>query len=448
MKNKDFRIIKKVPFLRFIRNSGAITKDPIGYHKLFYEEYGDTFVILQLKNPVVLSRDVKVAEHILKKNHKNYHKSPYQSKNLAEYIGNGLLTANGAYWLKQRRLIQPAFHRERLERLLVIIAHTVKEQLEVLPLGKAVEVLPIMSTLAFDVVAKSLFHVATMEKKMEELKQIIVEIQEFIVMEIRQPHKRLWFRLNGSKGHHMQLVKRSRTLIQSLVDERRESNAKGYEHDDLLQMLLEARYENGEGMLDETLIDEIIILFVAGHETTANALTFALHLLGAHPDCLIKVRKEAKTVADSKGDLMGQMSQYTYTRACVEEAMRLYPPAWITDRVALEDDEIAGYKIKKGTTIGVSFYEIHRNPLFWDEPNEFRPERFLEESRKENTSYYFPFGAGPRFCIGNNFALYEMIMTVAEMARRFELDDCTESLSLKPLITLKPQGIKMRFNAI
>ena len=443
---KKYKNVKKVPFLSFLKNSGAITKDPIGHHRVFYEKYGDTFTILQLKNPVVLSREVEVAQHILKKNHKNYHKSPYQSKNLSEYIGNGLLTANGAYWLKQRRLIQPAFHRERLERLLTIIAETVEKQLTVLPSNKTLEVLPLMSALAFDVVAKSLFQVTTIDQKMEELKQIIAEIQEFIVTEIRQPHKRWWFRLNGSKGHHMQLVQKSRSVIQSLLDERRESQSKGKKHDDLLQMLLDAKYEDGEGMSDTTLIDEIIILFVAGHETTANALTFALHLLATHPEALQQVKEEAAVVKVSTDDLMERMAQYKYTRACIEEAMRLYPPAWITDRVALADDEVAGYKIKKGTTIGVSFYEIHRNPEFWTTPNEFQPKRFLEENRKESSGHYFPFGAGPRFCIGNNFALYEMIMTIAQIASQFELQDHTETLTLKPLITLKPEGVKMRFS--
>ncbi len=440
-----YKKIKKVPFLSFIKNSGTITKDPIGHHQLFYKKYGDTFTILQLKNPVVLSREVAVAQHILKKNHKNYHKSPYQSKNLSEYIGNGLLTANGAYWLKQRRLIQPAFHRERLERLLAIIAQTVEKQLADLPRNKTVEVLPLMSTLAFDVVAKSLFQVATIDEKMEELKHIIAEIQEFIVTEIRQPHKRWWFWLNGSKGRHMQLVKKSRNIVLSLIQERRKSEVSATHHDDLLQMLLEARYEDGTQMDDETLIDEIIILFVAGHETTANALTFALRLLANHPEAVVQIREEATAAMTGTEDLMARMSQYKYTRACVEEAMRLYPPAWITDRVALEDDEIAGYKIKKGTTVGVSFYEIHRNPSLWEQPEAFRPERFLEENRKEISGHYFPFGAGPRFCIGNNFALYEMIMAIAQIATQFELQDHTKAMTLKPLITLKPEGVKMTF---
>ncbi len=443
-----YKKIKKVPFLSFLKNSSAITKDPIGHHRVFYEKYGDTFVLLQLEKPIILSREVEVAQYILKNNHKNYHKSRYQSKNLSEYIGNGLLTANGAYWLKQRRLIQPAFHRARLERLLSIIDETLKRQLGELPTDQDVEVLPLMSKLAFDVVAKSLFQVTTIDHKMEQLKDIIADVQGFIVKEIRQPHKRWWFRVNGSKGLHMELVKKSREIIQSLINERRKSESDGHRYDDLLQMLLEARYEDGGVMSDDTLIDEIIILFVAGHETTANALTFTLHLLGTHPEVLKKIQQEAKDVVESATDLMGRIAQYKYTRACIEEAMRLYPPAWITDRVALEDDEVCGYKIKKGTTIGVSFYEIHRDPRLWDKPNEFRPERFLEENRKETSGNYFPFGAGPRFCIGNNFALYEMIMTIAKIAQQFELKDHTQAVVLNPLITLKPEGIQMSFSKL
>ena len=437
--------IQKVPFLSFIANSGKITRDPLNYHKEYYKKYGDTFTILELKNPVMLSRDVNVAEHILKKNHRNYHKSPYQSKNLSEYIGNGLLTANGDYWLQQRRLIQPAFHKERLEKLLKIIDDTIVAHIKEFPKNQMISALPLMSNLAFDVVAKSLFQLETIDDEMEELKAIIADIQVFIVTEIRQPHKRWWFQFNGSKGHNMQLVARSREIILNVIKARRTSEAS---HDDLLQMLLDARYEDGSGMSDETLIDEIIILFVAGHETSANALTFTLHLLAQNPDKIQKIKNEVDTATNSSKEFLERLKQFEYTKACVEESLRLYPPAWVTDRVALEDDQIGDFEIKAGTTIGVSFYEIHRDPQFWTDAEKFVPERFLGDLRKESMKHFYPFGAGPRICIGNNFAMFEMIIAIAKIVAHFSITTDTNKITLKPLIALKPEGVNIKFTPL
>ena len=205
-----------------------------------------------------------------------------QTKFLSKYVGKGLLTSSGDYWLKQRRLIQPAFHREKLQKLVAIMDGTIEKQLENIQLNKVIDSYPIMNELAFHVVAKSLFNYSSDDNTMHRLQEIIETLQDFIIREIRQPHKKWWYQVTGLVKKHMELVKESRDIINKVIDERRVSEK---EHDDLLDMLLKAKYEDdGTSMTNEQLIDEILIFFVAGHETTANALTFTIHLIARNPE--------------------------------------------------------------------------------------------------------------------------------------------------------------------
>jgi cytochrome P450 len=240
----------------------------------------------------------------------------------------------------------------------------------------------------------------------------------------------------------MALVQESRDIINKVIDERRVSEK---QHDDLLDMLLKAKYEeDGTSMNNEQLIDEILIFFVAGHETTANALTFTFHLLAKHPEILKKAVAEVDNIDDSLSH-MEKLAKLNYVKNCVEETMRLYPPAWITDRVAIEDDSFAGFNIEKGTMIGVSFYELHRNKKYWKNPDDFIPERFSEENRKETAGHYFPFGAGPRMCIGNGFALYEMMLSVYAVLKKYHIETDQKTVEVAPLITLKPINVTLKF---
>ena len=194
---------------------------------------------------------------------------------------------------------------------------------------------------------------------------------------------------------------------------------------------------------------KILILFVAGHETTANALTFTLKLLAQNQPELEKVEKEileAENLKTLKLSALLHISKLNYTKCCIEESMRLYPPAWITDRVNIEDDQLDEYHLKKGTIIGASIYEVHRNVKYWNQPESFQPERFLEEHRKEILPYYMPFGAGPRLCIGNNFAMFEMTLAINAIINKFHISTDNDHIDVNPLITLKPVGIKLKFD--
>lgn len=443
--NKKYNYPKQLSIFRFLLNAESIRKNPIPFHKKYFEQFGDAFSLKIGKTKhVILSRDNEVAEYILQKNQKNYQKSELQTKFISKYLGKGLLTANGDFWLKQRRLIQPAFHKQKMNQLVQNMQQTIISELKDLPEDKEVALFPIMNQLAFNVVAKSLFHISSIEEKMDRLKVIISKVQSFLIKEIRVPHKAFWFKISGQIKKHKEMALETDVIIKEIVENRIKSDEK---HNDLLEMLLETRYEEtGEPMSTQQLIDEIKILFIAGHETTANALTFTFHLLANHPQIQQKGLDEILEIESQTSDIVEQLQKMTYINAVINESMRLYPPAWITDRENIEDDELLGYQIKGKTLIGVSFYELHRNPKYWKNPEEFNPERFLGEQKKESYKYFYPFGAGPRMCIGLGFAMYEMSLTLSHIVKKYKVSSNKKDIQINPLITLKPVGATVTFS--
>lgn len=433
----------KVPFYKFLFNASSIAKNPIPFHNEIFEKYGESVTV---KSPfyghIVLSRDASVARHILQKKHKVYHKSKIQTKYLSKYVGYGLLTSSGDYWLQQRRLIQPAFHKEKIQGLVSIIASSINDQIANIKSNKLIDLYPLMNELAFEVVAKSLFNFSADKDTLKRLQFIIEKLQLFIVKELRKPFSRFKYWLKGDIRYHMKLVKESRVIIHTIIEQRRNSTE---QHDDLLDMLLHAQYEDGSHMTNDQLIDEILILFVAGHETTANALTFTLKLIAEHKEILGRVQEEIVMVSALNMSPLAQLKELNYIKCCVEESMRLYPPAWITDRVNINDDQLDQYFLKKGTIVGASIFEIHRNKKYWKHPEKFDPERFNDENRKEALPYYMPFGAGPRLCIGNNFAMYEMILAIKAIIEQYDISSDAKAIGVNPLITLKPVDIQLKF---
>ncbi|WP_017498168.1 cytochrome P450 [Flavobacterium sp. WG21] len=443
--NKKYKYPNKLSIVRFFLDAEGVRRNPIPYHKRYFDQFGDSFSLqIGRSKHLILSRDNEIAQHILQKNQRNYHKSKFQSVYLSKYLGKGLLTVDGDFWLKQRRLIQPAFHKQKMNQLVENMNETIVSELKELEEEKCIDLFPVMSQLAFNVVAKSLFHLSISEEKLNRIKYIIEEVQNFLIKEIRLPHKAWWFSVSGQVAKHLQLAEENNRIIQEIIDERTTS---GEPVNDLLQLLLETRYEDtGEGMSVKQLIDEIKILFIAGHETSANALTFTLYLLGRNPEIQQKVLDEILEIEAQTENVTEQLQKMTYLNAVINEAMRLYPPAWITDRQNVEDDTIGPYHLKKGTLIGVSFYELHRNPKYWENPEEFIPERFLGEQKKHSMQYFYPFGAGPRMCIGAGFAIYEMCLTVAHVVKKYVIKSETDIVQFNPLITLKPVGIEVLFS--
>ncbi len=435
----------KLSILRFFIDAEGIRRNPIPYHTKYFDNFGDSFSIRIGKSKyIILSRDNDVAQYILQKNQKNYHKSKFQSVYLSKYLGKGLLTVDGEFWLKQRRLIQPAFHKQKMNQLVENMKLTIIAELEAIVKDEKVDLFPVMSELAFNVVAKSLFQFSITEEKLDGIKYIIEAVQNFLIKEIRLPHKAWWFSVSGQVKKHLQLAEENNKIIRGIIEERVSSKN---EVNDLLNMLLETRYEDtGEGMSIEQLIDEIKILFIAGHETTANALTFTLYLLGNHPDVQQRIFEEVLNAESETENIVEQLQKMPYINAVLNESMRLYPPAWITDRQNVEDDALVTFNIKKDTLIGVSFYELHRNPKYWKNPDHFDPNRFLGEQKKHSMQYFYPFGAGPRMCIGAGFAIYEMCLAISYIVKKYKIVSMGNTINFNPLITLKPVGLEVVFS--
>ena len=276
---------------------------------------------------------------------------------------------------------------------------------------------------------------------MNSLQHTTEATQKMLVQELRQPFLVWWFNLSGKTQKHLDLTENSRTILKRLVEERKQSSGN---HDDLLDMLLSGKYEDGASMDENQLVDEILILFAAGHETTSNALTFTCELLARNPEAQSKIASEIKKIKSESADCMHWIKNASYTKLVIEESMRLYPPAYFMDRVNIEEDTYNGIILPKGSNLLFSIYEIHRHSDFWKQPNEFIPERFLDENIKFSKNY-FPFGAGPRMCIGNNFAMYEMILAIIALIEKFEITEKKTPIQIKPLITLKPDNAILEF---
>ena len=434
--------IPEVSFFKFLNHARGILHNPLPFHAKNFATLGDIFRLqIGLGNSVLFCRDAGLLQHALQKNQKNYKKSYIQTKDLAKYIGRGLLTAEGEHWQRQRKLIQPAFHKSQLRLLVYTIQETILTELKNIKTGKPMDIFPIFNDLAFQTVIKSIFNINISEADVDALQHTTEATQKMLVQELRQPFLVWWFNLSGKTKKHLDLTENSRTILKRLVEERKQSNSN---HHDLLDMLLTATYEDGTYMDENQLVDEILILFAAGHETTSNALTFTCELLARNPEAQSKILAEINTIKSESTDCMHWIKNARYTKLVIEESMRLYPPAYFMDRVNIEEDTFNGMKLPKGSNLLFSIYEIHRHSDFWKQPSEFIPERFLDETIKFS-KHYFPFGAGPRMCIGNNFAMYEMILAMISLVEQFEIVEKKTPIEIKPLITLKPHNAILEF---
>lgn len=438
--------MKKLPRVtrsHVFKNRKQILSNPLPFHHDNFNRLGDIFEVeVGFHKRIVFTRHAKFIKQVLQTQQKKYQKSSLQTVDLAKYIGHGLLTSNGEHWRTHRRMVQPAFHKKKLQGLITIMHRAIKGELAKIRPNERQNIYPLMGDLAFQVVATSLFSRDDIQKQMSDLKHITEANQRMLIKEMRQPYLNWWYKLSGKIAHHLKISKNARSILSQIISER---IADGSDKDDLLDMLLKARYEDGGSMSEKQLIDEVLILFAAGHETTANALGFTLHLLATHPEVQEKAYQEVLKIDWEQDFEMESLRKLPYVKQSIEEGMRLYPPAYYIDREAIEEDEIEGYRIPKNTMLLLAIYELHRDERFWDAPENFIPERFDPSNKKDYSDYYFPFGAGPRMCVGNNFAMQEMILTVAEILRMYKLSSDVNKIPIDPLISLKPLAVNLHF---
>jgi cytochrome P450 len=356
-------------------------------------------------------------------------------------FGEGLLTSEGDFWLRQRRLAQPAFHRARIASYAATMVEYTQRLLENWRSGEERDAHQEMMRLTLQIVAKTLFD-ADVER---EARDVGKSLQ--LLLELGANFKRTLFIPHWVPTPTNLRIKREIASIENIlyriIEERR---ASGHDAGDLLSMLLHAQDEDGSRMTDRQLRDETITLFLAGHETTASTLSWTWWLLAQNPAVESKLYAELDAVLGGRPPSLDDLPKLTYTGNVITESLRLYPAAWGLARVAIEDHELAGYPVKKGMGIAMAQWVVHRDPRWYDAPEEFRPERWEGDLLKRLPRFaYFPFGGGPRQCIGNTFAVMEATLLLATIAHKYRLR-LAANHPVVPLasITLRPRhGVRV-----
>ena len=415
----------------FIKHPGAFVAEK-------NKTYGESFYLHIPLRRVICTADPNVVKHVLQSNQKNYRKSfAYKQMRLA--LGMGLVTSEGEFWRKQRRMIQPTFYKTQLEDLfkgMFVETENYVAELESRR-GGEIDISQEMMHLTSNVVLRTLFS-SDNDLNPDEVYAQMVGAQEYMVHRINKPLLRPFNYING---RHRQFLKDKASFnakIYELIDSRKsEKNPPN----DLLTMLISAKDEAGEGMSNEQLRDEAVTIFAAGHETSANALAWTFYLLSQHPDIVKKMRQELDEVLGGRTPKFTDLRQLQYTKQVIEEGMRLYPPAHAVGREAIEDDVINGEKVKKNTIVLVSIYALHRSGKYYPNPEVFDPDRFAPEKVKARPkNAYLAFGAGPRMCIGNHFAMMEMQLILASLVQKFDFKlSPNQNVEMSALLTLKPK---------
>jgi cytochrome P450 len=383
------------------------------------------------------------AQRLLQDNHRNYNKQSIDYNILRRVSGNGLISSEGAFWLRQRRLMQPLFHRKRIHALGSVMTEAAERMLgrwgTEIKAGEPLDVAEAMTGLTMDIVSRALFSLdigetaVSFSRAFSNVNEYLGSLDPLFVI---AP----WLPTAGMNKYRAGMAELNR-IIYGLIAERRANPLHG--NDDMLTLLIEAQdEETGERMTDEQIRDETITLLIAGHETTANALAWTWYLLAQHPEQREELERELEAVLAGRVPTMADIPQLVYTEKVIKESMRLYPPAWFISRTAIDWDELAGYPIPPKSFLSISTYLIHHHPDFWPEPFQFDPERFDAEQEKARPRYaYIPFGGGPRMCIGNHFAMTEAILLLATIAQHYRLDLAPGQVAIpEPLITLRPKG--------
>lgn len=411
--------------------------DPIGFLDKNQKAQGGIYLVPSRAKNIMVVQDPELVKYMLQDNNKNFVKS-FGYDVLSMLLGKGLLTSEGDFWRKQRRMAQPAFHKERLNALVETMVKCTQDSIAELgkKRGQEVDISKEAMHLTLHIVAKSLFS-SDVADVVDLVGHEIDVAQELAIERISNPFKLpIWIPTPGNLKEK-QSIKRLDKVMMDIIEKRRNDPNK---YDDLLQMLMDVKDEDtGEQMSDRQLRDECMTIFLAGHETTALALTWLWYLLDQNPTVIDNLRAEAEEVLQGRDPEVGDVMRLEYTRMVIEEVMRLYPPAWVIGRRNVAEDEIGGYQVPKGYNLLIPVYHIHRDPAIWENPEQFDPERFRKGKLKDKHRFaYFPFGGGPRLCIGNNFALMEMQVVVAMMVTRFRFKHVpTHQVELDPLITLR-----------
>ena len=449
--SKTIVLPPQAPRYRSILRLQRFMKDPIPFMNDNLARYGDTYSFSLRYNKVnILTVDPDLIQHILRKNVDNYEKPDGSTSALAQFLGKGLLVATGAEHARQRKTIAPVFRPRALSNLTELMSAEldryfgeVDGRLEGSPV---VTIDDEMRRLTFRVMCKAIYGDDMDAARMERFSGRFQTLQAFLTKVVRVPSLMRWYDVNGKARHYRAIARDNADDLLEIIAARRSRAPQ----DDLLGLLAESRYEDTElGMTDRQLLEETLILFVAGHETAANILSWIFYLLARHPEAVERIRAEERAVLGGRRPEFSDLMKMEYLTQVIDECLRLYPPSWITDRVAKRDDRYGGFDIPAGARVIPFIYGLHHSPKLWTDPEAFDPGRFTKENRKARHNFaHMPFGAGPRMCIGRHFATMEMKMVVLAMIGRYRFRLVPgQKIAILPAVTLKPRyGIKLELS--
>jgi cytochrome P450 len=417
--------------------------DPIGYFTKCIHEYGDIVFLRFLGVPLCLLNRPDCIESVLVTQHNNFEKSK-DYRALRRVLGNGLLTSEGEFWRRQRKLVQPAFHQERIAAYTEIMVAYTERMLASWKEGQGLDVHEAMMRLTLDIVAKTLFD-TDVSREAEDVGAAL----QFLMGKFMRQAAFAFLLPDSIPIPTTRRLRRAVGQLDKVIYEiLRRRRASGTMSGDLLSVLLQAQDDEGLGMTDRQLHDEIMTLFLAGHETTANALSWTWLLLGQHPEVEEKLVEELRRVLGGRAPTASVLPQLTYTEMVLREAMRLYPPVWVIGRRALAPFRLGSYELPAETNVVMSQLITHRDAKYFPEPERFDPDRWRPNDPRNLALprfAYFPFGGGPRVCIGAGFSMMEAVLLLATIAQNFKLTLVPgQTIEKLPSVTLRPKsGIRV-----
>ncbi len=424
-----------------VGNLPEFARDVLGVLLEWTRRYGDVVSLRLGAWPSLLFNRPDLVEDVLAQRYRLFHKHSFFFRHVEAIFGDGLLTSEGDFWLRQRRLAQPAFHRERVAEYGEAMVAATERHLASWRDGERRDVHRDMMALTLDIVVRTLFGGDVEPQTAGEVGRAFDVIVNEIAGRFRRPFRIPDAVPTPGNVRYRRAVRRLDHLVFGFIEERRRDGDS--DRPDLLSLLLRARDEDGSRMTERQLRDEVVTLFLAGHETTALALSWTWYLLSRAPEARRPLEAELDEVLAGRSPTVSDLPRLRYTEAVVMESLRLYPPAYLIGREAMEACEIGGYAVPAGTTVFMSPWALHRDPRYFEAPEEFRPQRWLDGlARRLPRCAYLPFGGGPRLCIGQSFAMMEATLILAAVAQRFRLTLDPEDRTVTPFpsITLRPQG--------
>ncbi len=414
-------------------------RDPLGFLSLCAREHGDWVPLRFINQTVWLLNDASQIEVVLSSQNRNFRKTAgYRTPFMRRLFGQGLLTSEGDFWLRQRRLAQPAFHRDRINNYAKNVVGFAEKMVAGWRPGETRDIHQDMMRLTTEVVTKSLFN-SEVPPEIDEMSSASAVVMEQFTSQRGAWRLLLPFLPTPGSIRFERVMRRLDAFIHALIRERR---ASGQDTGDLLSMLLQARDEDGSGMTDRQLRDELTTLMVAGLDTTALALSWSFHLLSRHPEIEAKLCAGVREALGGENPSAADLPRLSYAEMVIKETLRLYPPGWIIGRELMNDCEIGGRRLKAGSSIIMSQWLKHRDPRHFENPDQFIPERWEGDKLKGLPKFaYFPFGGGPRICIGAAFAMLEAVLVLAVVTRKFRLSAVPGREPVPwAAITLQPRG--------